>query len=321
MLLLGVMLSTVAFTFNDYFLPLGNIRLKTMLKRIIFRNPGIELESYSVKKYENTVIITGSVKGNIIENPVIIDRTEENKKRIITAETAYLEPNPRQRGAISLRLEGVRSHVSNPAERGSYEYGAADKMIYNILLKNISVSMVNPGPAEQSSVDVWQAINNMKMRFLEREQRREENLRRLRYRLAMEIRAALSVIRTETGIDANRRESLQRIYTDIQNEKNRTIFDRKLQSYLLEFQRKFASPLSCLAFIIFAFPVGLFARRSGRAVGFGVGIIMSGIYWGMLLVSYRLGARMSFSPVVAMWAPNILVLSVGVALILRRVKI
>jgi lipopolysaccharide export system permease protein len=321
LLLLGIILSSLAFAFNDFFLPLGNIRLKTMLKRVIFKNPGIELDSYSVKKYDKTVIIMGEVKGNRISNPVIIDRTEENKKRIITAKTAFLEPHPVQRGAISLRLEGVSSHVSDPKETGTYEYGSADRMIYNLLLKDISVSMVNPGPAEKSSVDVRKSIREMRVRFQERVERRESNLKKLRYRLAMELRESLEVLRGRSVLPAERKDALEKAYRDLQNEKQRPIFDRKLQSYLLEFQRKFASPLSCLVFIIFAFPVGLLARRSGRAVGFGIGILMSGVYWGMLLVSYRLGSRMHFSPELAMWAPNILVVSAGLIMIIRKVKV
>jgi lipopolysaccharide export system permease protein len=320
LLIIGILFSLVSFVFGDFFLPLGNIRLKTMLKRIIFKNPGIEMESYSVKRYDNTVIIMGEVKGNRISSLIIIDRTEENKKRIITAREAFLEPNPRQRGAVSLRLKQVTSHVSDPREKGSYEYGSAESMIYNILLKDISVSMVNPGPAEKTSVDVWRAIREMNEKFRDRNEKREENIRRLRLDLAMEIEAALESLRSRQNLSEQRTEALNRSLENIEKEQKRPIFDRKRQSYLLEFQRKFASPLSCFVFLVFAFPVGLVARRSGRAVGFGIGIIMSGVYWGMLLVSYRLGSRMDFSPVLSMWSPNILVFLVGLSLIVRKVR-
>ena len=320
LLLLGILFSLVSFVFSDFFLPLGNIRLKTMLKRIIFKNPGIELESYSVKRYNNTVIIMGEVKGNRISSLVIIDRTEENKKRIISAREAFLEPNPRQRGAISLRLEEVTSHVSDPREKGTYEYSSARTMIYNILLKDISISMVNPGPAEKTSVDVWRAIQEMNAKFRDRQVQREENIRKLRLDLAMEVKAALESLKSRPTLSEQRLVALNRSLENIRKEQKRPVLDRKRQSYLLEFQRKFASPLSCFVFIIFAFPVGLLARRSGRAMGFGIGIIMSGIYWGMLLVSYRLGSRMAFSPVLSMWTPNILVFLFGLGLLVRKMR-
>ncbi len=320
LLLIGILFSLVSFLFSDYFLPLGNIRLKTMLKRIIFKNPGIELESYSVKRYDDTVIIMGEVKGNRISSLVIIDKTEENKKRVISAKEAFLEPNPRQRGAVSLRLEEVTSHIADPQEKGTYEYGSARSMIYNILLKNISVSMVNPGPAEKTSVDVWLAIQEMNEKFRLREEQREENIQKLRLDLAMEVQAALESLKSRPHISEQRIQALRSSLENIRKEQKRPVVDRKRQSYLLEFQRKFASPLSCFVFIVFAFPVGLVARRSGRAVGFGIGIIMSGVYWGMLLVSYRLGSQMAFSPVLSMWTPNLLVFLFGLGMLIRKVR-
>jgi lipopolysaccharide export system permease protein len=262
----------------------------------------------------------GEVKGNRISSLVIIDRTEENKKRVISAKEAFLEPNPRQRGAISLRLEQVSSHTSDPREKGTYEYGSARRMIYNILLKDISISMVNPGPAEKTSFDVWNAIQEMNAKFRGRQEQREENIRKLRFDLAMEVRAALESLKSRPQLPDQRIEALSRSLENIRKEEKRPVLDRKRQSYLLEFQRKFASPLSCFVFIVFAFPVGLVARRSGRAVGFGIGIIMSGIYWGMLLVSYRLGSRMAFSPVLSMWTPNLLVLLFGVGMLIKKVR-
>jgi len=320
LLALGLALSVLAFSFNDFFLPLGNIRLKTMLKRIIFTNPGIELESYSVKRYDNTVIIMGEVAGNRISSPMIIDRTEENKKRVITARTAYLEPNPEQGGAVSLRLEHVFTHVSDPRNQGSYEYGSADTMVYNLLLKNISISMVNPGPAEKTSVDVFSTIKELRVRLQERRERREQNLLKLRLSLIEEARSALIAMDARGRLPQESRKALDQALSNLRNERARPVFDRKLQSYLLEFQRKFAAPLACFVFMVFAFPVGLLARRSGRSVGFAVGILMSGVYWGMLLVSYRLGSKMDFSPVLAMWLPNLVVFAAGIILIFRKAR-
>jgi len=61
MLLLGLAFSSVSFVMNDYFLPLGNLRFAEVYRRVLYSNPGLELEPYSVKRYENTTIITGAV--------------------------------------------------------------------------------------------------------------------------------------------------------------------------------------------------------------------------------------------------------------------
>jgi lipopolysaccharide export system permease protein len=86
----------------------------------------------------------------------------------------------------------------------------------------------------------------------------------------------------------------------------------------LEFHKKFSIPFSCLIFVLFAFPTGMLARRSGRAVGFGLGLMVSTLYWGMLFVGQTLGIRLQIPPPLAMWLPNSVILAAAAALLLRR---
>ena len=62
---------------NDYFLPLGNLRFAEVYRRVLYSNPGLELEPYSVKRYENTTIVTGAVDGRQIRDIVIVDKSLE----------------------------------------------------------------------------------------------------------------------------------------------------------------------------------------------------------------------------------------------------
>ena len=185
-------------------------------------------------------------------------------------------------------------------------------MVYNILLKDISVSFINPGPAEKCSVDVWREIGQMRLRLTDRELQRLSRISDLRLELSGRIRRAM-----DTGVPPDQGQ-LDRVLQELDREEARPVFDRTLQSYLLEFHRKFATPFSCVVFVVFAFPAGLLARRGGRAVGFGVGIVMAGLYWAMLIVSFRFGSRSSFSALLSMWLPNLVVLAAGGALFMVR---
>ena len=310
-LVLGGLLSIVSFAFNDYFVPLGNIHFKTLIKKITLSNPGIELEPYSIKKYENTSIITGDVRNNKISNIVIIDLDSQNNKRIISAQNAYLETNEQQRGVISLRLENVISHVTDIELRNYNEYSTAETMIYNLLLKDINVEMINPGPAEMSSMDVLKEIENKEDALSIREAERDRSVKQLEYALAMEVRALREEMREIPYIPASKLNNLKNAYTNIQNERNRPIEDNKLQRYKMEFHKKFSMSFSCIVFIIFAFAVGLVSTRGGRFVGFGIGVVMTAVYWVLLFVSFRMGSKLSFSPFLSMWMPNIIVLIIG----------
>ena len=87
---------------------------------------------------------------------------------------------------------------------------------------------------------------------------------------------------------------------------------------LMEYHKKFSIPFSCIVFVLFAFPVGLLARKSGRAVGFGIGLLMASLYWWLLFIGHTLGIRLEIPPVFAMWFPNLVVfITATVFLILR----
>jgi lipopolysaccharide export system permease protein len=317
---LGVLFSFVSFISNDYFLPLGNIRLAGIYRKILYTNPGVELEPYSVKKYEDTVIVTGNVEGREIRDIVIIDKDAENRKRIISASRAYLAENEKQKEVISLRLENVFSEVASADREPAIEYTASQTMIYNLLLKDISIMVMNPGPREMSSVDVWREIRRKQAELRSRQEEQENHLRRLRYELAMQVRWLQDHGGRSPGELAVGWQKLEQLRSELQAMEHRPIRDRNLQIYKLEFYKKFSFPVSCLIFIGFAFPVGLYTRRSGRTVGFGIGLLMATFYWGLLFTGHTLGVRLEFPPFLAMWLPNLLVLLIALILLANRLK-
>ncbi len=96
------------------------------------------------------------------------------------------------------------------------------------------------------------------------------------------------------------------------------IEDHSLQVYRLELYKKYSIPFGALFFVFLAFPLGLGAKRSGRAVGFGLGMLFSVLYWAFLLAGQTLGTRLDWSPFWAMWFPDSLVFAAGLVLWIRH---
>lgn len=318
-LVLGVLLSLVSFVMNDYFLPLGNIRLGQMYRQILYSNPGFELEPYSVRRFEKITIITGDVHERTIENMVIIDTNSDNQKRIIRARRAFLVENRAQRGVVSLQLEDVATHVPVGGAQDRYEYTTSSSMIYNILLKNINISLINPGPREKSSLDVWREIKGMESKLLEKQESQLAAVAEAWQNVRAAMRHAQD-FQEEDGISAGSWQTIANSYDLYKKQNLNIVKDRNLQLYRLEFYKKFSVPFSCVFFVLFAFPVGLFARRSGRSVGFGLGLLMSAFYWGLLFTGHNLGIRLELSPFLAMWFPNIFVLVLGTIALAARLR-
>ena len=318
LLAVGLAFSLVSFIMNDYFLPLGNIRFAEIYRRILYSNPAVELESHSIKKYENTTIITGQVEGRRIKDLLIIDKSPEGNRRIITARDAHLEESRVQRGVVSLTLDGVITEVSYPSEGDRYDYTTSQSMVYNILLKDISVSMGGINPSYQSSVDVWREIRAKQADQEKAVEDKDARVRELQFRLASGVDAAALAAQADPSQAGAARQEVADLWREYSAEKGRNVTDQTLQAYLLEFYRKFSMPAACLVFAYFAFPIGVRARRSGRTVGFAVGLFVSIVYWGMLFAGQTFGVRMSLSPAFSMWFPDAIVLFAALAFYAMR---
>jgi lipopolysaccharide export system permease protein len=316
LLVLGLAFSLVSFVMNDYFIPLGNIRFAEIYRRIVYSNPALELEPLSVKRYENTTIITGGVEGRKLENLLIIDRSPEGNRRVITAREAQLEDDAANQGVIALTLQSVFSQLSYPREGDRYDYTLSDSMIYRILLKNITSATIGGlTPSSMSSVDVWNQIRSKSESQRGAAAQKEEKVRALAFSLASGMRAAERLGADVPGLVGQQRAVADALLQQLSAEKARNVTDQSLQAYRVEWNRKFSMPAACLVFALFAFPVGMRARRSGRTVGFGIGLLVAIVYWGLLLAGQTFGVRMSLSPALSMWLPDALVLSAGIALL------
>jgi lipopolysaccharide export system permease protein len=317
---IGVLLFLISFVMNDYFLPLGNIRLGSMYRKILYTNPGIELEPYSVKRYQDTVIVTGDIQENVIRNITIIDKTEDKETRVITAQFGSLQESRNQKGVISIRLEDVFTHVSDASAADTYEFTSSKSMIYNILLKDFSASFINPGPREMRSIDVWREIQLMDEKYRRQVAEKDGQTAGQFFDLVMELRYLRDFGPGNPELYSSRQANLSAAYDIYTRNRDRKFVDRNLQLYRLEFHKKFSIPFSCIVFMLFAFPVGLLAKKSGRAVGFGIGLLMASLYWWLLLIGHTLGIRLELPPAFAMWFPNLVVFVAATTLLAIRTR-
>ncbi len=319
-LIIGLIFSFASFEINDYFLPQGTINFNKLFRELLYKNPEMELESNSVKYFQDSIIVTGKVNENTIQNILIFDKTAEKEERIITATTAKLRELKEQKGVISLELDNVLSHIVNPNKEEEFDYLLSDKMHYNILLKDLSFSIRNPGPSEMSSIDVYQIIKRKQKELAEQKGKHNAAMRRELFSLAQKYRGIIDSF-SEPQLKLQSRISvLNKTTENFQKLRDEKIIDRSLQLFQMEFHKKFAVPFACFIFILFAFPIGLFTKRSGRSVGFGIGLLISVVYWGMLFAGQTIGLRLRYSPVLSIWTPNIVIFIFGMIAFLVRGK-
>ncbi|MFA7565867.1 MAG: LptF/LptG family permease [Alkalispirochaeta sp.] len=307
-LVLAVLLSITSFLINDVLLPLGTLNFGRLYRELLYANPALELEPYTVKRYQEDTLITGAVGPGQVDQFVIIDTDAQGNRRLITAERAELlqegDPN-----TIGLSLSGVTS--ISAVSKNDYNYSMAGTMRYNILLQDITVAIRSPGPREMSARDVLEEIRYKEEAL---SLRTSEWRGELALRKAESQTAWMDYLRGSLDIDVP-----QRISQDTVRITKQKPFDRSLQVHRLEYHKKYSIPFAAVSFVFLAFPLGLYSRRSGRGVGFGTGLLVATVYWALLIGGQTFGTqRANVPPFLAMWLPNILFLVVGITVFFRR---
>jgi lipopolysaccharide export system permease protein len=311
-LAVGIFISVFSFFANDILLPAGTIQFSRLYRRITVSSPGLEFESNSVKRFKNTVIINGQVSGKAINDIIIMDRTNDGERRVIVSKEASLRESGEKKISIDLKDAFVQTGKENARE--NYDYATSSFLTYTMSQEDAVQAVYSPGPREMSSVDVRNEIR-----------KKEDTLRAAvnaeKWKLTGNALALEDVLRNGPGNPGwYRLENTEDDFLASLDAASAMKKDRILSIYRLEYYKKFSIPFGALCFVFLAVTLGLLAKKSGQTVGFLIGIIISVLYWALLLGGQTAGINLGFSPFWSMWLPNILSLSAGFILVLYRLR-
>jgi len=309
---MGIIISILSFFTNDVLLPAGTVQFNKLWRRILVSTPALELQANSVKKYKDTIIITGGVTGNAINNMLILDKTSDGERRIILARKAELKDAGKE--GLSLNLENAFVHSSKERVREDYDYADADNLQYWISNDDIMQAAVSVTPREMSSRDVSKAIADKRIEVAAKENDRKARLVNQSFGIENLLRAG------PQSSDWNKRETTASLYNREVSAVKSILNDRSLRLYLIEINRKFSVPFGAFCFVFIAVSIGLMAKKSGQTVGFIFGNLIAVTYWSLLFIGQSMGLSMGTPPFWSMWIPNFIFLITGLFLALTRVR-
>jgi lipopolysaccharide export system permease protein len=310
--LLGLLFSLGSFVMNDYFLPLGTIEFGKLYRKLLTSTPALELKPYSVSRYRDISVITGAALGGELDDILIFDRSTEGASRVISAKRARLSSDA-ESGDVILHLDDVWEQTVKRDKSDSFDWSRADTMRYRLSRREAGAEQTSVGPRDMSSTDLAQVIADKQKALTARIDERDQELISARSRLyddyQVELSAGIPWVNAGQAL-GNDLSSIRTLLAPIE--------DHSLQVYRLELYKKYSIPFGAIFFVFLAFPLGLGAKRSGRAVGFGLGMLISVLYWAFLLAGQTLGTRLEWSPFWAMWFPDSLVFAAGLVIWIRR---
>lgn len=95
----------------------------------------------------------------------------------------------------------------------------------------------------------------------------------------------------------------------------------QINIFELEYFKKFSLPFGSLFFSLLAMPLAIiFGKVNGQTIGLIIGILLSVVYWAMMILGQTFGIRNGLNGFWTMWLPNILVGVAGLLFYLRLVK-
>lgn len=91
----------------------------------------------------------------------------------------------------------------------------------------------------------------------------------------------------------------------------------RLRYAQVEYHKKFAIPFACFVFGLIGVPLGLIVKRSGKMVGFGIGLGLVLVYYLLLQAGQSTGRSGFLPPGFAIWLPNLAIGLLGVGFAMR----
>jgi len=285
----AVIFSCVSFIINDFFLPLSTIQYKNLYKELLYKAPALEIEPYSSTKYGSRIIISQDIENDRIKDLIIIHTdVPYTNREIVRADSAALVRSDNEDSFI-LKLQNAASTQTKSAE-GDFEFFTAETMNLYFFMQSLSFNILSTAPSEMSFLDVYSEIQDKKAALRSAEQKNEREIAEMRYVLFQEL------VRGGKGLD-NTAEELE-----ILREKD--FSERTFTYYQIELFKKAALPLGCLFLLLLSFPVSTAHFQYGRIIGFGIGVLLSTLYWALLFAGQTFGVRTDIHPFLLMFFPN-----------------
>lgn len=82
-----------------------------------------------------------------------------------------------------------------------------------------------------------------------------------------------------------------------------------------EIQRKFAMAFSVLALVLIAVPLGIKASRAETYANLGIAVVLSMLYYGMIILVTWFDEMPNLRPDILIWIPNIVFIILGLYLL------
>jgi lipopolysaccharide export system permease protein len=180
--IVGVVISIVSFMTNDILLPAGTIQFNRLYKKILTSTPALELESNSIKRNQNAIVISGGIVGDLMDSIMLIDSDSDGNKRVVAAPGARIMKSDSPDILMTLKMNDAVVTSLNRDDANKFDVITSSGIEYNVLTKNLmSAYSSSISPREMSSRDLYRELQIKNARSVTKNDKKTLNIYRMEY--------------------------------------------------------------------------------------------------------------------------------------------
>ncbi len=311
-IILSIILAGLTFSVADILLPYSSQRYKTLYADLLRDLPTIELESYSVNKVGDKILVTGEVQDDIIYNLILFDISNQSDSQLISASSGTVTLIDIDRFVYKLDLTNPVVLRTDNRSIDEFALASAGQLTYYLDFSDQVARFTDVTPSQLSTKDLLSAIELRKDDFNSEKKVRQGLINSLLGRYADILRTIESGTLTNTSIS-----TLINLINEIQQTEQLRLVNFYLQYFRAELHKKFALSAGCFFLVFITFPLSFFRMKHGRLFGFGLSMFVACIYWFLLFFAQTRILDITFSPGFLIWAPNVIMFSIAILLLMR----
>ncbi len=338
----SIIVAYLLFLFNNEILPDTNYQAKILMSDITRKKPTLSLESgFFSQEVSNYAILVRKIdeQKNELNQVTIYDYTDPAKINVVTAEKGIIFFSYDQKNLI-MDLRNGEIHESDVKETGLYRKLVFEKHRITMDAAQFTFNQSQGGlrGERELRVEKMRAIVdsiklNRKKYFagLEAEANKYFFINKASTTVYEGVEKYFSTDTSSTTVyyTVNTPQTDALIYVRIQdriktakniiisNMKRIEWANREIEKYEVEIYKKYAIPDACIVFMLIGAPLGIMVKKGGFGVAASISLFFFLVYWAFLIGGEKLAERGVFSPVIGMWAANIVLGIIGIFLLIR----
>jgi len=334
-LLFGIIVCLGLIYFNNLILPEMNFRARMLSGDIYRKRPDLNIEpGHFIGDLPDYGMIIGAKSDDIMRDVRIFSKTNTTSQTSIYARTGELEVIS---NALILTLYDGEIHELDTEDFNDYRRIQFDK--HMIVMPADNLELMRRDTSNRSDREMTVPM------MIEKQKSYDKRIKTVTERLTKSFSKAIGdsilpatyelskariyeyreITENDTTLsESQARVKLRRLNTLEQQAGNEfnliNSYQKNKNRYGVEIHKKFSLPAACILFVILGAPLGVLARKGGFTISTSLSFGFFLIYYLLLIGGEEMADRNLVSPVIGMWAPNLVLLIIASYLTLRTVR-